>query len=70
MFEFDPLGRVTSVTVPSMARHTMSTHVSLGFIRNTYNPPESNATIIHDFIQDGRPCATLYLGTGRRVLYR
>ncbi|XP_062309102.1 teneurin-2 isoform X2 [Osmerus eperlanus] len=70
VFEFDPLGRVTSVTVPSMARHTMSTHVSLGFIRNTYNPPESNATIIHDFIQDGRPCATLYLGTGRRVLYR
>lgn len=70
IFEFDALGRVTAVTMPSVARHTMSTHVSIGYIRNTYNPPESNASIIHDFSLDGRPQATHYLGTGRRVLYK
>ncbi len=48
----------------------MATHVSVGYIRNSYNPPESNATIIHDFSEDGRPRATFYLGTGRRVLYK
>uniref|UniRef100_A0A8C7MNC8 Teneurin-2 n=1 Tax=Oncorhynchus kisutch TaxID=8019 RepID=A0A8C7MNC8_ONCKI len=70
IFEFDASGRVTAVTMPSVARHTMSTHVSIGYIRNTYNPPESNASIIHDFSEDGRPQATHYLGTGRRVLYK
>ncbi|XP_063059873.1 teneurin-2 [Engraulis encrasicolus] len=70
VFEFDKSGRITSVTMPSMAKHTMSTHVSVGYIRNTYSPPESNASVIHDFSEDGRPCATFYLGTGRRVLYR
>uniref|UniRef100_A0A673MAX5 Teneurin-2 n=1 Tax=Sinocyclocheilus rhinocerous TaxID=307959 RepID=A0A673MAX5_9TELE len=70
VFDFDTAGRLTAVTMPSMARHTMATHVSVGYIRNTYNPPESNATIIHDFSEDGRPRATFYLGTGRRVLYK
>uniref|UniRef100_A0A4W5LYR2 Uncharacterized protein n=1 Tax=Hucho hucho TaxID=62062 RepID=A0A4W5LYR2_9TELE len=70
VFEFDTSGRLTSVTMPSMARHTMSTHVSVGYIRNIYNPPESNATVIHDFSEDGRPRATFYLGTGRRVIYK
>uniref|UniRef100_A0A671NMG3 Teneurin-2 n=1 Tax=Sinocyclocheilus anshuiensis TaxID=1608454 RepID=A0A671NMG3_9TELE len=70
IFDFDTAGRLTAVTMPSMARHTMATHVSVGYIRNTYNPPESNATIIHDFSEDGHPRATFYLGTGRRVLYR
>ncbi len=70
VFEFDTSGRVTAVTMPSVARHTMFTHVSVGYIRNTYNPPESNASIIHDFCEDGRPQATHYLGTGRRVLYK
>ncbi|XP_028838153.1 teneurin-2 isoform X4 [Denticeps clupeoides] len=70
VFEFDTSGRVTSVTVPSMAKHTMSTHVSIGYIRNTYNPPESNASVIHDFHEDGRPRATFHLGTGRRVIYK
>ncbi|MED6293361.1 Teneurin-2 [Characodon lateralis] len=69
VFEFDASGRVTAVTMPSVARHTMFTHVSIGYIRNTYNPPESNASIIHDFSEDGRPQATHYMGTGRRVLY-
>ncbi len=40
------------------------------YIRNTYNPPESNASIIYDFSEDGRPQATYCLGTGRRVLYK
>ncbi|XP_057705538.1 teneurin-2 isoform X7 [Corythoichthys intestinalis] len=70
IFEFDTSNRVTAVTMPSVARHTMFTHVSIGYIRNTYNPPESNASIIHDFSEDGRPQATHYLGTGRRVLYK
>uniref|UniRef100_A0A672JS44 Teneurin-2 n=1 Tax=Salarias fasciatus TaxID=181472 RepID=A0A672JS44_SALFA len=70
VFEFDASGRVTAVTMPSVARHTMFTHVSVGYIRNTYNPPESNASIIHDFCEDGRPQASYFLGTGRRVLYK
>lgn len=70
VFEFDASGRVTAVTMPSVARHTMFTHVSVGYIRNTYNPPESNASIIHDFNEDGKPQAIHYLGTGRRVLYK
>uniref|UniRef100_A0A8C2JFE0 Teneurin-2 n=1 Tax=Cyprinus carpio TaxID=7962 RepID=A0A8C2JFE0_CYPCA len=70
VFDFDTAGRLTAVTMPSMARHIMATHVSVGYIRNTYNPPESNATIIHDFSEDGHPRATFYLGTGRRVLYK
>lgn len=70
VFEFDASSRVTAVTMPSVARHTMFTHVSVGYIRNTYNPPESNASIIHDFSEDGRPQAIHYLGTGRRVLYK
>ncbi|MCJ8734133.1 hypothetical protein PDJAM_G00231810 [Pangasius djambal] len=70
IFEFDPSDRITAVTMPSVARHTMFTHVSIGYIRNTYNPPESNASIIYDFSEDGRPQATYFLGTGRRVLYK
>ncbi|XP_054594525.2 teneurin-2 isoform X1 [Nothobranchius furzeri] len=70
VFEFDASSRVTAVTMPSVAHHTMFTHVSVGYIRNMYNPPESNASIIHDFSEDGRPQATHYLGTGRRVLYK
>uniref|UniRef100_A0A3B3RS81 Teneurin-2 n=1 Tax=Paramormyrops kingsleyae TaxID=1676925 RepID=A0A3B3RS81_9TELE len=70
VFEFDTSGRVTAVTMPSVARHTMSTHVSIGYIRNTYSPPESNASVIHDFSEDGHPQATFFLGTGRRVLYK
>uniref|UniRef100_A0A8C9VTN2 Teneurin transmembrane protein 2 n=1 Tax=Scleropages formosus TaxID=113540 RepID=A0A8C9VTN2_SCLFO len=70
VFEFDTSGLLTAVTMPSVARHTMSTHVSIGYIRNVYNPPESNASVIHDFSQDGRPRATFFLGTGRRVLYK
>uniref|UniRef100_A0A8C5E8U6 Teneurin-2 n=1 Tax=Gouania willdenowi TaxID=441366 RepID=A0A8C5E8U6_GOUWI len=70
VFEFDASGRVTAVTMPSVARHTMYTHVSVGYIRNIYNPPESNASIIHDFCEDGKPQAMHYLGTGRRVLYK
>uniref|UniRef100_A0AAY5EQA9 Teneurin-2 n=1 Tax=Electrophorus electricus TaxID=8005 RepID=A0AAY5EQA9_ELEEL len=70
IFEFDSSDRITAVTMPSVARHTMFTHVSVGYIRNTYNPPESNASVIHDFSEDGRPQATYFLGTGRRVLYK
>lgn len=70
VFEFDGSGRVTAVTMPSVARHTMYTHVSVGYIRNTYNPPESNASIIHDYSEDGRPQAVHCLGTGRRVIYK
>ncbi|XP_069052190.1 teneurin-2 isoform X2 [Lepisosteus oculatus] len=70
VFEFDASGRVTAVTMPSVARHTMSTHTSVGYIRNIYNPPESNASVIYDFSEDGRLQNTLYLGTGRKVFYK
>ncbi|XP_041079118.1 teneurin-2-like isoform X1 [Polyodon spathula] len=70
IFEFDASTRVTAVTMPSVARHTMSTHTSIGYIRNTYNPPESNASVIHDFSEDGRLLDTLFLGTGRKVFYK
>ncbi|XP_062856489.1 teneurin-2 isoform X2 [Trichomycterus rosablanca] len=70
IFEFDASDRINAVTMPSVARHTMFTHVSIGYIRNTYNPPESNASVIYDFSENGRPQATYFLGTGRRVLYK
>ncbi|MBN3297342.1 TEN2 protein, partial [Amia calva] len=70
IFEFDASGRVIAVTMPSVARHTMSTHTSIGYIRNIYNPPESNASVIYDFSEDGKLQNTFYLGTGRKVFYK
>lgn len=56
--------------MPSVARHSMSTHTSVGYIRNIYNPPESNASVIFDYSDDGRILKTSFLGTGRQVFYK
>ncbi|KAM3925791.1 teneurin-2 isoform 6-T6 [Leptodactylus fuscus] len=70
IFEYDSSDRLYSVTMPSVARHSMSTHTSIGYVRNIYNPPESNASIIFDYSEDGRILKTSYLGTGRQVFYK
>ncbi|XP_063784297.1 teneurin-2 isoform X7 [Pseudophryne corroboree] len=70
IFEYDSSDRLYSVTMPSVARHSMSTHTSIGYIRNIYNPPESNASIIFDYSEDGRILKTSFLGTGRQVFYK
>nr|XP_045007954.1 teneurin-2 isoform X5 [Jaculus jaculus] len=70
IFEYDSSERLHAVTMPSVARHSMSTHTSIGYIRNIYNPPESNASVIFDYSDDGRILKTSFLGTGRRVFYK
>ncbi|XP_050168333.1 teneurin-2 isoform X10 [Myiozetetes cayanensis] len=70
IFEFDSSDRLHAVTMPSVARHSMSTHTSIGYIRNIYNPPESNASVIFDYSDDGRILKTSFLGTGRQVFYK
>ncbi|XP_067852200.1 teneurin-2 [Heptranchias perlo] len=70
IFEFDETDRLHAVTMPSVARHTMSTHNSIGYIRNIYHPPESNASMIFDFTKEGRILKSAYLGTGRQVFYK
>uniref|UniRef100_A0A8C3RGT8 Teneurin-2 n=1 Tax=Cyanoderma ruficeps TaxID=181631 RepID=A0A8C3RGT8_9PASS len=70
IFEYDSSDRLHAVTMPSVARHSMSTHTSVGYIRNIYNPPESNASVIFDYSDDGRILKTSFLGTGRQVFYK
>ncbi|XP_070089050.1 teneurin-2 isoform X17 [Equus caballus] len=70
IFEYDSSERLHAVTMPSVARHSMSTHTSIGYIRNIYNPPESNASVIFDYSDDGRILKTSFLGTGRQVFYK
>uniref|UniRef100_G1KD89 Teneurin-2 n=1 Tax=Anolis carolinensis TaxID=28377 RepID=G1KD89_ANOCA len=70
IFEYDSSDRLNAVTMPSIARHSMSTHTSIGYIRNIYNPPESNASVIFDYSDDGRILKTSFLGTGRQVFYK
>uniref|UniRef100_A0A4W3H5K4 Teneurin transmembrane protein 3 n=1 Tax=Callorhinchus milii TaxID=7868 RepID=A0A4W3H5K4_CALMI len=70
IFEYDLLDRLSAVTMPSVARHTMQTIRSIGYYRNIYNPPESNASVIVDYNEEGLLLHTAYLGTGRRILYK
>ncbi|XP_051791182.1 LOW QUALITY PROTEIN: teneurin-1 [Erpetoichthys calabaricus] len=70
IFEFDQGDRIVSITMPSMVRHSFQTMLSVGYFRNIYNPPDSSAAFIQDFARDGRLLQTIYLGTGRRVLYK
>ncbi|XP_065500389.1 teneurin-2 isoform X6 [Caloenas nicobarica] len=70
IFEYDSSDRLHAVTMPSVARHSMSTHTSIGYIRNIYNPPESNASVIFDYSDDGRILKTSFLGTGRQIFYK
>uniref|UniRef100_A0A4W4EMW3 Teneurin transmembrane protein 3 n=1 Tax=Electrophorus electricus TaxID=8005 RepID=A0A4W4EMW3_ELEEL len=69
-FEYDSDGRLAAVTMPSLARYTMETVRSVGYYRNLYHPPESNASVAVDYSEDGRLLRVVHAGTGRRVLYR
>uniref|UniRef100_A0A8C4M100 Teneurin-4 n=1 Tax=Equus asinus asinus TaxID=83772 RepID=A0A8C4M100_EQUAS len=70
IFEFDKNDRLSSVTMPNVARQTLETIRSVGYYRNVYQPPEGNASVIQDFTEDGHLLHTFYLGTGRRVIYK
>ncbi|XP_030066133.1 teneurin-1 [Microcaecilia unicolor] len=70
IFEYDHSDYLSSVTMPNMMHHGMQTMLSVGYYRNIYIPPDSGSSFIQDFSEDGRLLQTLYLGTGRRVLYK
>ncbi|XP_035288814.1 teneurin-4 isoform X4 [Anguilla anguilla] len=70
IFEFDKNDRLSSVTMPNVARQTLETTRSVGYYRNTYRPPEGNASVLEDYSEDGNLLRTTYLGTGRRVIYK
>ncbi|KAI4886913.1 hypothetical protein NFI96_030427, partial [Prochilodus magdalenae] len=70
IFEYDQTDRLLAVTMPSMVRHSLQSMLSVGYYRNIYSPPDTKASIIQDFARDGRLLQMLYLGTGRRVLYK
>lgn len=70
IFEYDQTDRLVAVAVPSMARHTLQSLLSIGYYRNIHTPPASQASFVQDFTLDGRLLKTQYLGTGRSVIYR
>ncbi|XP_016099010.1 teneurin-3-like [Sinocyclocheilus grahami] len=70
IFDYDLQDRLSAITMPSVARHTMQTIRSVGYYRNIYNPPESNASVMVDYSEDGQLLRVAHLGTGRRVLYK
>uniref|UniRef100_A0A8C9TS29 Teneurin-3 n=1 Tax=Scleropages formosus TaxID=113540 RepID=A0A8C9TS29_SCLFO len=70
IFDYDSGDHLSAVTMPSVARHTMQTIRSVGYYRNIYHPPESNASVIVDYSEDGQLLKVAHLGTGRRVLYK
>uniref|UniRef100_A0A3B4UIB5 Teneurin-4 n=1 Tax=Seriola dumerili TaxID=41447 RepID=A0A3B4UIB5_SERDU len=70
IFEFDKNDRLSSVTMPNVARQTLETSRSIGYYRNTYRPPEGNASVLQDYSEDDQLLQTTYLGTGRRVIYK
>uniref|UniRef100_A0A4W4DY40 Teneurin transmembrane protein 1 n=1 Tax=Electrophorus electricus TaxID=8005 RepID=A0A4W4DY40_ELEEL len=69
-FEYDQTDRLLAVTMPSMVRHSLQSMLSVGYYRNIYTPPDSRASVVQDFARDGNLLQTLYLGTGRRLLYK
>lgn len=54
IFDYDSGDRLSAVTMPSVARHTMQTIRSIGYYRNMYTPPESNASVTVDYSEDGQ----------------
>ncbi|XP_029114628.1 teneurin-3 isoform X2 [Scleropages formosus] len=70
IFEYDLQDQLSAITMPSVARHTMQTIRSVGYYRNIYSPPESNASVVVDYSEDGQLLQVAHLGTGRRVLYK
>ncbi|XP_048837963.1 teneurin-4 isoform X3 [Brienomyrus brachyistius] len=70
IFEFDKNDRLSSVTMPNVARQTLETTRSIGYYRNTYRAPEGNSSVLQDFSEDGELLQTTYLATGRRIIYK
>ncbi|XP_014902034.1 teneurin-3 isoform X3 [Poecilia latipinna] len=70
IFDYDSGNRLSAVTMPSVARHTMQTIRSVGYYRNLYTPPESNASVTVDYSEEGQLLRVAHLGTGRRILYK
>ncbi|XP_051939707.1 teneurin-3 isoform X8 [Hippocampus zosterae] len=70
IFDYDSGDRLSAVTMPSVARHTMQTIRSIGYYRNIYTPPESNASVTVDYSEEGQLLRVAHLGTGRRILYK
>ncbi|CAL8332205.1 unnamed protein product, partial [Gadus morhua 'NCC'] len=70
VFEYDHTDRLVAVTMPSMVRHTLQSFLSVGYYRNMYTPPDSQAHFLQDYSLNGRLLKTQYLGTGRSVVYR
>uniref|UniRef100_A0A8C6U495 Teneurin transmembrane protein 1 n=1 Tax=Neogobius melanostomus TaxID=47308 RepID=A0A8C6U495_9GOBI len=70
VFEYDQTDRLVAVTMPSMVKHTLQSLLSVGYYRNIYTPPDSQASYLQDYTLDGRLLRTQYLGTGRSVIYR
>lgn len=56
IFDYGAGGLLSAVTMPSVARHTMQTIRSIGYYRNIYTPPESNASVTVDYSEDGQVC--------------
>ncbi|MEQ2265788.1 Teneurin-3, partial [Xenotaenia resolanae] len=56
IFDYDSGNRLSAVTMPSVARHTMQTIRSVGYYRNMYTPPESNASVTVDYSEEGQVC--------------
>ncbi|KAF3838050.1 hypothetical protein F7725_009818 [Dissostichus mawsoni] len=65
VFEYDQTDRLVAVTMPSMVKHTLQSLLSIGYYRNIYTPPDSQASFMQDYTLDGRLLRTQYLGTGR-----
>ncbi|XP_041440534.1 teneurin-4 isoform X7 [Xenopus laevis] len=70
IFEFDKNDRLSSVTMPNVARQTMETVRSIGYYRNIYRPHEGNASVMQDYSEEGQLLQTLHMGTGRRIIYK
>uniref|UniRef100_A0A7N6B9M1 Teneurin transmembrane protein 1 n=1 Tax=Anabas testudineus TaxID=64144 RepID=A0A7N6B9M1_ANATE len=70
VFEYDQTDRLVAVTMPSMVKHTLQSMLSIGYYRNIYTPPDSQASFMQDYTLDGRLLRTQYLGTGRSIIYR
>ncbi|XP_022536740.2 teneurin-1 isoform X2 [Astyanax mexicanus] len=70
-FEYDQTDYLMSITLPSMVKHGLQTALSIGYYRNTYTPPDAPGhALVQDYTPDGRLLQTLYMGSGRRVLYK
>lgn len=64
IFDYGTGGRLSAVTMPSVARHTMQTIRSVGYYRNIYTPPESNASVTVDYSEDGQVCVGVCVHRG------